>query len=345
MKPVNLARMTATRRDFAALALAAPLAWSLGGGQARAQGRPARVIAAGGAIQDYPAGTRGAYEAAIRDGADVIAADVVPSQDGTLWALPDAELSAATDVAAHPAFAGRRRDLVIGGRTRSGWFVQDFTSAELRTLARSPPESRRRGRPPPPGAGALLTFEDLVAVARAGSVATARVIGVQAGMLEPAFFAGQDLAIEPRLAAAIRLAGYNAPAAAMMVASDDPRALEAIGALTRARRVLRLGPGASAGGPLALAAIRAHAEAVAADFHLLLDLGQVKTTPPTPWIAAAHAAGLQVQAWISGMGEFPPPPFHPGDARRLLAALIAAGADAVAGDLAAPIARARGPGG
>lgn len=333
--------MRPSRRDFAALSLAAPLALGLAG-RARAQARPVQVIAAGGASGEVAAGTREAYQLAIRDGADVLAAGLVPCQDGTLFVLPDPELSLATDIAGRPAFHDRRRELMIDGKARLGWFVQDFTAAEVKTLSRLPPETRRRGRTPAPAPP--LAFEDLIAIARAGSVATARVIGVQAGMVRPAFFAGQDLAIEPRLASAIRLAGYNAPAAAMVVASDDGEALKTLGALTRARRALRLHADAAAPPtPKALAAIRAVAEIIAPDFPLILDLANAKLTPPTALIADAHAAGLAVQAWTAAdAGPFPPPPFRPGDARRLLAALIAAGPDAVAGDLAAPIARARG---
>jgi glycerophosphoryl diester phosphodiesterase len=335
--------MTMTRRDFAALTLATPLALGLAGG-ARAQARSVKVIATGGASGAIAAGTREAYELAIRDGADVLAADLVPCQDGTFFVLPDPELSLSTDVAARPAFQDRRRDLVIDGDARAGWFVQDFTVAELKSLARLPPAPPRRGRPPAPAA--LLTFDDLIAIARAGSVATARVVGVQAGLVHPAFFAGLDLAVEPRLATAIRLAGYNSPAAAMVVASEDREALKTLGGLTRARRALRLhvdaGPPTT---PAVLAEIRRLAEIIAPDFALLLDLANPKLTPPMPLIANAHAAGLAVQAWTTAQpGAFPPPPFRPGDTRRLLAALIAAGADAVAGDLAAPIARARGSG-
>jgi glycerophosphoryl diester phosphodiesterase len=332
--------MTLGRREFAALTLAAPLALGLACG-ARAQGRPIKVIATGGANGGIAAGAREAYELAIRDGADVLAADLVPCQDGTLFVLPDPELSFATDIASKPAFQDRRRDMMIDGKASAGWFVQDFTVAELKTLVRLPTLPSRRGRPSAPAS--LLTFEELIGIARAGSVRTGRVIGVQAGMVYPAFFSSIDLAVEPRLATAIRLAGYNAPAAAMVVASDNRDALRAIGALTRARRALRLH--ASAGAPTAevITESRGVMEILAADFSLLLDLSNDRLTPPTALIGDAHAEGLAVQAWTaSDAGPFPPPPFRPGDARHLLAALIAAGVDGVAGDLAAPIARARG---
>jgi glycerophosphoryl diester phosphodiesterase len=339
--------MSHTRRDIAAVALGLSAAALVGAGRAGAAPGPALTIAGGGSSGDLPAGSQGAYELAIRDGADFIAAAFAPSKDGTLMALPDRDLAAVTDIAARPEFAQRRQSRFGAGGERSGWFVEDFTLAELKTLNLGAPVDLRRGRNGGRGGASLLTFEDVVAIARAGSVRTARVVGVHATMRDPAYFAGLDLAIEPRLAAAIRVAGYNPAAAAMFVASADAESLKTIGALTRARRVFRIGldPVAASAQPDSLAAIRTCAEAIAAPPVQLLDLSGGKIIPPGPLIAQAHAVGLRVQAWTFGPGvAFPPPPFRPGDARRLIGALFAGGVDAVAGDLAAPIVRARDAG-
>jgi glycerophosphoryl diester phosphodiesterase len=338
----NLNAMTPTRRDFTALTLGLPLAWSVAA-PAFALARRPLVISAGGGVGDIPARTAGAYDQAIRDGADFLAADLYPTKDGSLVVRPDHELSSSTDITARPEFANRRRSRVVEGRERSGWFIEDFTLAELKTLVCGAPGPRRRGGAPDGAGRAILTFEDMVAVARAGSVRTARVIGLQVGMAHTAYFAGLELALEPRVADAIRVAGYNTPAAAMWVAARDGEALKSIGELTRARRVLRLSPdGKEAADPAALKRLRTVAEAIAADAGLVLDLLLAKTTPATSLVSGAHAVGLGVQAWTSGPDVvFPPPPFKPGDGRRLLDALFTAGVDAVAGDQAAPIARAR----
>jgi glycerophosphoryl diester phosphodiesterase len=333
--------MTPTRREFAALTLGFPLAWGAAA-PAWALARQPLAIASGGAVGDSPAGTTGAYDQAIRDGADVLAADFVPSKDGQLVARADHELSSSTDVAARPEFADRRQSRFVEGRERSGWFTEDFTLAELKTLVCGAPGGRKRAGPAG-AAHAILTFEELVAIARAGSVRTARVVGLQAGFAHSAYFAGLELAVEPRLADAIRVAGYNSPAAAMMVASRDPDALKTIGELTRVRRVQQLSfDDAAAIDAAALTAIRARAWGIAVEAGVLLDLSSTKATPARALVADAHAAGLAVQAWTSGPDVvFPPPPFKSGDGRRLLAALFAAGCDAVAGELAAPIVRAR----
>ena len=334
--------MTLSRRDFAALALTAPVALAMSGG-ARAASRQALVIATGAGTAAIAEGSGAAFDLAIRDGADVIAADFVPSRDAALVALHDHELSALTDVARRPEFASRRQTRTIDGEDRTGWFAEDFTLAELKTLVRGP-------APPGKGRGgkavghAILTFEEIVAIARAGSVRTARVIGVDAGLSRSGYYAGLDLAVEPLLASAIRVAGYDSPAAAMFVSSPDPAVLKAIGELTRARRVLPLGAkdveASGAGSPDGLKAIRAYAEVLAPDAGLLLDLSKPKAVTPAPLIADAHAAGLAVHAWAAD-GTFPPPPFKGGDSPRLTAALFAAGADAVAGDHPAALVKAR----
>jgi glycerophosphoryl diester phosphodiesterase len=329
--------MTPTRRDFAALGLAAPLGWAVGGA-AHAMTRQPLVIATGAGTADIPMGSAAAFDLAIHDGADVIAADFVPSRDGVLVALDDHELSAETDVSGRPDLASRKQTRTIGDQERAGWFAEDFTLAELKTLV------RRSARGGAAVGRAILTFEEVVAIARAGSVRTARVIGVDAGLSNTAYFAGLDLAVEPLLATAIRVAGYNSPAAAMFVSSAEAESLRTIGALTRARRVFALGAQAAgssgAGSPESLKTIRDFAEAVAVDARLVVDLSNPKAVSSTPLDADADAAGLAVHAWAPD-ARFPPQPFKSGDMQRLLAAVFAAGVDAVAGQHAAIMVRAR----
>jgi glycerophosphoryl diester phosphodiesterase len=79
--------------------------------------------------------TRSAFVLAVEQGVRAVEIDVVASADGELVVRHDPELSRTTDVAAHPEFAERRRLKVVRGRPRLGWFAEDLTLAELRTLA------------------------------------------------------------------------------------------------------------------------------------------------------------------------------------------------------------------
>ena len=92
------------------------------------------VIGHRGASGYRPEHTLAAYELAIRQGADYIEPDLVSTQDGVLVARHENEISGTTDVADHPEFADRRTTKTIDGRPVTGWFTEDFTCRELRTL-------------------------------------------------------------------------------------------------------------------------------------------------------------------------------------------------------------------
>ena len=92
------------------------------------------MIAHRGASGYRPEHTLEAYRLAIRKGADFIEPDLVATKDGVLVARHENEISGTTDVAAHPEFADRRTTKTIDGRSVTGWFTEDFTLAELKTL-------------------------------------------------------------------------------------------------------------------------------------------------------------------------------------------------------------------
>jgi glycerophosphoryl diester phosphodiesterase len=340
--------MTQSRRQFAIGALAAALTpISL---HSRAQTRPMPLVIARGGAAGAPALSRAAYLTAIDQGADFLAGSLVSSKDGVLIVREDNELSSATDVAAHSEFAERRTTRVIDGATREGWFTEDFTLAELKSLTLI---GGSRDRRPAADRPTILTFEELIGIARAGCVSQARVIGVQANLAHAGYFADLDLPLEPKLAHVIHAQGYNSPVAAMLVASEEPRALKTLSQLTTARRVQRFGTGSGPTGapglswadmlsPDGLASLARQVWAVAFPAEAILDLSNPKALQATGLTAAAHMAGLTVHAWAgSEQTVFPPPPFKGGDARRLLTGLFAAGVDGVCGDLAAPTFRAR----
>ena len=92
------------------------------------------MIAHRGASGYRPEHTLAAYRLAIQLGADYIEPDLVSTKDGVLVARHENEISGTTDVAAHPEFADRRTTKTIDGVQVTGWFTEDFTLAELKTL-------------------------------------------------------------------------------------------------------------------------------------------------------------------------------------------------------------------
>src|SRR5918992_5761630 len=92
------------------------------------------IIGHRGASGFRPEHTLAAYELAIAMSADYIETDLVITSDGILVARHENEISATTDVAGHPEFADRRTTKTIDSTTITGWFAEDFTLAELKTL-------------------------------------------------------------------------------------------------------------------------------------------------------------------------------------------------------------------
>jgi glycerophosphoryl diester phosphodiesterase len=92
------------------------------------------VIGHRGASGYVPEHTLTSYFIAIQQGADYAEPDLVMTKDGVLVARHENEISGTTDVADHPRFARRRTRKVIDGVELEGWFTEDFTLAELKTL-------------------------------------------------------------------------------------------------------------------------------------------------------------------------------------------------------------------
>lgn len=126
------------------------------------------VIAHRGASGYRPEHTLAAYELAIAQGADFIEPDLVPTKDGVLIARHENELSATTDVADRPEFADRRTVKTVDGVRVEGWFSEDFTLAEIRTLrARTPWPTLRPEAAAEDGRHPIPTFAEVIALARA----------------------------------------------------------------------------------------------------------------------------------------------------------------------------------
>jgi glycerophosphoryl diester phosphodiesterase len=92
------------------------------------------VIAHRGASGYRPEHTSAAYELAFALGADAVEPDLVATRDGVLVLRHENEISGTTDVASRPEFASRRTTKRIDGAALTGWFTEDFTWEELRTL-------------------------------------------------------------------------------------------------------------------------------------------------------------------------------------------------------------------
>ncbi|MFC5569387.1 glycerophosphodiester phosphodiesterase family protein [Lysobacter yangpyeongensis] len=154
------------------------------------------VIAHRGASGYRPEHTLESYRLAIRQGADFIEPDLVATRDGVLVARHENEISGTTDVARHPEFASRRTTKVIDGRTQTGWFTEDFTLAELKTLrARERIPDVRPASARFDGRYEIPTFAEILRLAKAAS-RDGRAVGVYPETKLPTYFASEGRRID-----------------------------------------------------------------------------------------------------------------------------------------------------
>ena len=97
-------------------------------------GQKPLILGHRGAAGYRPEHTLASYELAIKLGADYIEPDLVATKDGVLISRHEPNITDTTDVAAHPEFANRKTTKTIDGLTQTGWFAEDFTLAEIKTL-------------------------------------------------------------------------------------------------------------------------------------------------------------------------------------------------------------------
>ncbi|GLY98526.1 glycerophosphodiester phosphodiesterase [Actinoplanes sp. NBRC 103695] len=292
----------------AAPAVAAPTwapTWAGPAGPATRRGRKHIVVGHRGASGYRPEHTLASYELAARLGADFIEPDLVSTKDGVLVCRHEPEIGGTTDVASHPEFADRRRTVLLDGVSVTGWFTHDFTLAELRTLRATEriPAVRQRntlynGLFPVP------TFNEVLALRTRLSRELGREIGVFPETKHPTYFRALGLALETPLVRALRNHDLDRAAAPVYVQSFEAANLIALRRVQKVKAPLVFLTSGS-GGPFGDS--RTYADyltpAGLTELSRWIDgLGPEKSqvlpaTPadtPTPLVANAHAAGLNV---------------------------------------------------
>ncbi|MEH3106914.1 MAG: glycerophosphodiester phosphodiesterase [Sphingomonas fennica] len=336
--------------------LAAAIAFALAGTAAAAP----LVIAHRGASGLRPEHTLAAYRLAIAQGADFIEADLVSTRDGRLVARHENEIGGTTDVAAHPEFAARRTTRTVDGRAVSGWFVEDFTLAELNTLrARERLPDLRPANTAFDGQERVPTLEEVIALVQAEGRARGRAIGLYVETKHPAYFRARGLPLEEPLVAALARAGYRDARDPLFIESFEVDNLRRLRRLTKLRLVqLMDAEGAPADGagpayaamatPAGLAAVARYADGIGPAKAMLVRFDGA-TPAATALVADAHRAGLVVHPWtFRRENAFLPPPLRrgtdpaaPGDDRSEYCAFLAAGVDGLFSDLPAAAVAAR----
>ncbi|WP_409410850.1 glycerophosphodiester phosphodiesterase [Brevundimonas sp.] len=320
------------------------------------------VIAHRGASGERPEHTRAAYELAIEQGADFIEPDLVMTRDGHLVVRHENEIGETTDVADRPEFTARRTTRAVDGVPITGWFTEDFTLTELKTLrARERLPALRPASAAYDGQEPILTFDDVVEIAREASARTGRVIGVAPELKHPSHFAALGLPMEDAFVAALERHGLTRADAPILIQCFEVGTLERLKARIDAPllQLMQAGGGpadrpgatyAKMATPQGLAEIARYAEAVGVQDLMVVprdDAG--RALEASNLTSDAHAAGLKVVVWtfraenlfLPAQYRIGEAPADHGDLAGWLKAIYALGVDAVFSDFPAAAVNAR----
>lgn len=274
-----------------------------------------RVIGHRGASALRPEHTLASYAVAIEDGADFVEPDLVSTKDGVLVIRHENEIGGTTDVASHPEFASRRTTKTVDGVTIEGWFTEDFTLAELKTLrARERLPDIRKRNATYDGQFAVPTFDEMIEFVAAESSARGRLIGIIPEIKHSTYFRGLGLPMEDKVLAALAAHTYTrtAPVEIQSFEVGNLKYLhDKLGKNHPSVRLLQLmddaaehpadRPDTTYGAmmnPDGLKAIRAYADAIGPSTRSIIPLGKDgKLAAPSSLVKDAHAVGLEVHPY------------------------------------------------
>src|SRR4051812_24297874 len=242
-------------------------------------------------------------------GADYIEPDLVSTRDGILVARHEHEISGTTDVAAHPEFAGRRTTKLTDGVEITGWFTEDFTLRELRTLRAT---ERLPGVRPQntlfDGRYEIPTFQEIIDLVVTEERRLGRPIGIYPETKHPSYFASIGLPLEEPLVTTLYRNDLGEATSAVLIQSFEVGNLRKLARMSDVRLIQLLD---STGSPWdcdtpytdlatvsGLRSIAAYAGGIGADKALIVPREADGTLgPPTTVVHDAHQAGLSVHAW------------------------------------------------
>ena len=211
------------------------------------------VIGHRGACGYLPEHTMASYRKAIELGADFIEPDLVVTKDGELVARHEPNITATTDVSTRPEFASRKTTRMVDGVAETGWFVTDFTLAELRTLyakQANPVRDQSFNKQ-----FQIPTFREILDLAKSESARTGRTIGVYPETKHPTYHVDAKLPIEPRMLKILAEYGYTTKESPIIIQSFEVSNLKELRKMTGLRLVQLIdGDGVDAKGNVTLVA-------------------------------------------------------------------------------------------
>lgn len=268
------------------------------------------VVAHRGASGYRPEHTLGAYQLALDMGAHVIEQDIVPTKDGHLVCRHENDITATTDVAAHPEFASRKTTKSVDGTSYTGWFTEDFTLAELKTLrAKERIPGTRQRNTLYDGRWDVPTLEEVFRWAEKQGRARGKRIWLHIETKHPTYFRKLGLGLEEPLAKLLRTYGRHKKSSPNFLQSFEPSSIQRLNKLVDPPLVVLLSGASSrpwdfveAGDPRTVADLikpeglewmASFAQGIGPTLDLIIPRkadGSLGT--PTTLVKDAHAAGL-----------------------------------------------------
>jgi glycerophosphoryl diester phosphodiesterase len=287
------------------------------GGEAAAAGRGHAgpiVVGHRGAPGYRPEHTLASYELAYRQGADWVDVDLVPTRDGQLVARHEPEIGGTTDVAEHPEFAGRRTTKVIDGTSYTGWFTEDFTLAELKTLrATERIPDIRPNNTLYDGRWQIATYQEVLDLTERLGRQLHRTLGTYPEIKHSTYFASIKNPTEPKLVDILNRNGLNRPTAPVIIQSFEITNLKALHERLRVPLLqLTSAEGAPADlvakgdprtwqdivSPQGLKEVATYATYLGPEKNQIIPRDAAgNLTTPSSLVPDAHAAGLRVQPY------------------------------------------------
>ncbi|MFC8092930.1 MULTISPECIES: glycerophosphodiester phosphodiesterase [unclassified Streptomyces] len=269
------------------------------------------IIGHRGASGYRPEHTLGSYQLALDMGADIVeAGDLVPTKDGHLVCRHEPEIGGTTDVADHPEFADRKKTKSLDGVATTGWFTEDFTLAELKTLrateripANRPHNTLYNGR------WEIPTFEEVLRWQDEQSRKRGKQVWIYPELKHPTYFRKQGLALEERVAKVLHKHGKDRRNSPVILQSFEPTSIQRLnklvdnplvvllsGATTRPWDFVETGDPRTVADlvkPAGLREIASYAQGIGPTLDLVIPKdANGNLTQPTTLVADAHKVGL-----------------------------------------------------
>lgn len=273
------------------------------------------------------------FDLAVRLGAEYcIEADLVSTKDGVLVARHENDISDTTDVAEHPEFAGRKTTKKVDGTDVVGWFTEDFTLAELKTLRaiERVPDVRQENTIFD-GQFEVPTLQEILTFARRAARTHRRPVRMVFETKHPTYFSSIGLALEAPLIKAIKRNGLDRRDGSVVIASFEPTSLATLDDALDVHLMQNIYVGSPydtiANGkgptfdemqtPAGLRRISRYATWIGPSKGFVIPQEDDGTLgEPTSLVRDAHRAGVKVSPWtFRNENVFLPPDLRVGDDR------------------------------